>query len=259
MNLELNVVRLRATSLALYKLASWRLDLYFFPNNPVPTLPKTEILNVMENSKNSSTSMTCWEIPVSGSVAYKFASFWQQALHFYTNLLSWIYQKAYNTLPWNQKWETISALLCLRLFFLFTQRFLIHFHAWTSTPTPIFWLTLTKKPHRRFYGDLKTSDSRTMLCVCGFSPHAYKSYLFSVIQAFTSMPLPWLPFPKTYVMLIMENQNVFGVTSCFVPLLPPCTHIQSTHSSIIRKLLENPVLRLHESKENDQGCHGDPK
>ena len=69
-----HVVRLRVTSLALYKLASWRLDFNFFIHLRFLVLSKMNSEYSDENSKNSTATRTCWELPVLGPVAYKAVS-----------------------------------------------------------------------------------------------------------------------------------------------------------------------------------------
>jgi len=63
------------------------------------------------------------------------------------------------------------------------------------------------------------------------------------------MLLFWLSSLKTHFIPSMKDQKDLGIQTCFVRLLPFCTHIQATYPSIIRKLLQNPVLRLHGSKK----------
>jgi len=59
MKLELNVVHLPTASLGLYKLASWRLESYFFNNIRFLALPKNYVRCPDESSKPTATTTTC--------------------------------------------------------------------------------------------------------------------------------------------------------------------------------------------------------
>ena len=110
---QLHVVRLPATSLGLYKLASWRLESYFSTDIHFLIYQKNSADDFMiRPPKIPKLQRNAESVLSPHPSCIKTAPSQKQQLHFYTNLLSCIYQNGANEFLWEPKNVKLSVHDC---------------------------------------------------------------------------------------------------------------------------------------------------